>query len=136
MEIKRNTIEPFTSYPESLIDSKEKAVKVIKDNAYYFYVIGVVSLLAGAFFLYRNEKTFDISFGLEVLITGILYIVLAYLTALKQSRITATLLAVIIIAPFVVGAFQDYNSAFSIFKLLLCFSAYRILKAAWYFNRN
>ena len=135
MEIKRNTIEPFTSYPESLIDSKEKAVKVIKDNAYYFYVIGIFSLFAGAFFLNRNEKSFDISFGLEVLITGTLYIVLAYLTSLTKSRITATFLAIIIIVPFFISAFQDYKSAFSFFKLLLCFSAYRTLKATWYYNK-
>jgi len=135
MEIKRNTIEPFASYPESLIDSKEKAMKVIKDNSYYFYVIGIVSILAGAIFLYSNEKSIDKPFGLEVLITGILYISLAYLTSLTKSRVTATLLAIIIIIPFIIGAFQDYHSAFSIFKLLLCFSAYRTLKATWYYNK-
>ena len=115
MEIKRNTIEPFTRYPESLIDSKEKAEKVIKDNAYYFYVIGIFSLFASAFFLNRNAKEFDISFGLELLITGALYIGLAYLTYFTKSRMSATLLAAIIIVHFLITAFQDYKSAFSIF---------------------
>lgn len=135
MEIKRNSIEPFTRYPESLIDSKEKAEKVIKDNAYYFYVIGFFFLFASAYFLNRNAKEFDISFGLEVLITGALYIGFAYLTSLTKSRITATFLAITVIVPFSITAFQDYKSAFSFFKLLLCFSAYRTLKAAWYYNK-
>lgn len=76
-------IEPFTIYPESLIDSKEKAQKIIQDNAYYFYVIGVFSLLAGTFFISRNENSFDISFGSELLFAGTFSITLAYLTTLS-----------------------------------------------------
>ncbi len=136
MNIDRTPIEPFIKYPESLIDSKEKAVKVIRDNSYYFYVIGVFSILAGLFFLYRNEQSFDIPFGLEVLVTGILYIFLTYLTYLTKSRVTAIFLAMIIFIPFIIGVFQHYNNFFSIFKLLLCFSAYRIIKATLYYNKK
>lgn len=136
MKINRNMIEPFVRYPDSLIDTKDKAVKVIKDNNYYFYVIGVFAIFGGSFFLYRNEESFDISTGLELLVTGILYIFLAYLTYLTKSRVVSSFLAIIIVIPFIIGIYRDYNNFFSIFKLLLCFSAYRNIQATWYYNKK
>jgi len=45
--IKLQSIEPFLTYPESIIDSEEKSLKVIKQNYYYFIVMGCFLVTLG-----------------------------------------------------------------------------------------
>ena len=65
------------------IETKEDALKVIKDTAIAFYVVAALQIVL-AFFV-----------GFSVIIDGIIYVVLAFLLQKLNSRVVAVLLLIV-----------------------------------------
>lgn len=134
MNTERKIVEPFVRYPESVIDSKKKAIKVIMSNCYYFYVIGFFTIISGALLIHHDNSLEDISFGFMAIFTGGLYVVLAYLTFLMKSRITCFALAGLLIYSVIVDGYQNDFGGLLLFKLILCLAMYRMVKAVLAYN--
>jgi hypothetical protein len=136
MKLTKPSMEPFLRYPELLIDSKEKAISVIKANCYYFYVVGFFSVILGCYLVYANFPVREnFIFGIIAIITGSMYLALSFLTYKFRSRLACSILIVFMIYSMVVGVYRDGLNAVGIFKLLLFLALYRMTKAVFYFNR-
>ena len=129
------SVEPFLRYPESLIDSKEKAIRVIKTNCYYFYVVGVFAIVLGSYIAYSNvQSREDFIFGIFTVITGTLYIVLPFLIYLFKSRFVCFILILFMTYSMVEDIYLNGLNAVGIFKFVLVLALYRMTKAVFYYN--
>ncbi len=135
MKLTKSSVEPFLRYPESLIDSKEKAINVIRVNCYYFYVVGVFAIVLGGYLVCVNLLDREgLVFGIFAVITGTLYIVLPFLTYTFKSRLACSILIVFMTYSMIIDIYQDGLNAIGIFKLVLALALYRMTKAVFYYN--
>lgn len=138
--IKAKSIEPFPLYPDSIIDSKEKAIKVINSNYYYFVVMGIVSLVLGILVLLtlRNDREM-IYLGVWASFSGTIYLSLSFIAKKFKSRIASIslfcFLAYSLTNDIVAQGIDVINFSF-IVKLLLITASYRVTKASFYYNNN
>lgn len=134
------SIEPFPRYPESVIDSKDKAVKVIRQNYYYFVVMGLFYSIIGSVVLMGEAQNREILIsGITNISYGIMYIGLASLAKILKIRLAAFFLLMFLILNFV-GDFiligTDIIDFYFLFKVILVGAAYRMTKALTYYNQK
>lgn len=137
---KLNNIEPFPLFPESIINSKEKAKKVLELNNYYFNVVGVFSIALGTLAIYNYTRDPEmLALGIWAVIAGVIYILLSFLTKRFQSRITCILLISFLVLSIGSEILEEGFGAFSGFKIIqyniLLAASYRMAKAVFYFNK-
>jgi hypothetical protein len=93
------TIEPFKWYPESIIDSEEEAKKVIKENCYYYFVMGSFLLVLGTIlFVFSGypQHSGRIYIAISVVTVGIIFIILPLIIQITKSRIACISLIIFV----------------------------------------
>ncbi|MFT5700880.1 MAG: uncharacterized membrane protein HdeD (DUF308 family) [Desulforhopalus sp.] len=135
--IQFKNIEPFPLYPESIINTQEKAKKVLELNNYYFNVVGVFSIILGGVAIYNYTQDREIlSLGIGAVISGVIYIFLSFFTKIFQSRITCLLLIIFSIGSDIFEGGIDAISGVKIIQYnILLAASYRMAKAVFYYNR-
>ena len=137
--IKLQSIEPFLTYPESIIDSEEKSLKVIKQNYYYFIVMGCFLVTLGCIiFIGESQNREMIISGISNILIGSIYISLSYIAKRFKSRFAAMFLGGFIVFMFIGDLILIGTDAIDYlfpFKVTLAVAAYRIMKAATYYNK-
>jgi uncharacterized membrane protein HdeD (DUF308 family) len=108
------------------IETKEDALKVIKDTAIAFYVVAALQIVL-AFFI-----------GLSAIIDGIIYIVLAFLLQKFNSRIVAVLMLILTGIGVVVTAMNRLGSGQGgrniLLALVMIWASIRAIQATFRLN--
>ena len=137
---KYKNIEPFPLYPESIINSKEKAKKVIELNNYYFNVVGVLSVILGGVIIYNYTQDREmLALGLSSLLCGVIYISLSFFARKFQSRIACVLLLVFLFSAIGSELLEkgiDAINGLSFIQSILAAASYRMTKAVFYYNKE
>lgn len=135
MSILKKTIEPFNLFGEgSLINSKEEAAKILKDNSYYFVVAALLALALYLFFLITKNKIF-VSQS-TILAYSIFYFVLAYTIRQYKSRF-ASIVAFVSFAYLVFYRVVTFDiGGFFFFSLIFLAASYRCVNASFFYHKK
>jgi Na+/melibiose symporter-like transporter len=141
MPLFTKAIEPFKWYPESIIDSEQKAKKVIKANCYYFYIMGGFSLILGTtFFFFSGYPLSERTEKLILLgIVGILFITLPFIITITKSRAACILLilfVLIYVIHMVINFWVNRIDISLLFWTILVLALKRITVAVFNYNRK
>jgi hypothetical protein len=129
--LKFKKIEPFCFWgPESIIHTKDQAEKIIKDNTYYFIIVGCLALVIFLFLTFVKPIH-----GLPVNllpIAGFFYLLTAIILRRVKSRVISIMILTAVSGTLLYKLLQgDFEWTF-LFNLFLFVAAIRCVKATFY----
>ena len=135
METKKSIVEPFPLFGvESIIHSKDQALKVLKFNSYYIFIAGFFSLFGYFAIEFFN---LDISMsGAYLLFFALVFFIIGFLVYWHQSRVASIISMVIFLVTFVGNIYESGFAGLSIITLLFIAASYRSAKASFFYHKK
>jgi len=135
MEDRKNIVEPFPLFGvESIIHSKEQALKVLRLNSYYIFIAGFFGLF-GFFAIEFFNVDIGIS-GTYVLFFALVFFAIGFLVCRCQSRVASIISMAIFLFTFLRNIYESGFAGFSIITLLFIAASYRSAKASFFYHKK
>ena len=135
MDKHKSIIEPFPLFGvESIIYSRDQALKVLKSNSYYIFVAGFMTL-----FIYLASKFFNLNIGKSetyLLCFIIVFFTIGFLIRWCQSRVASIISLLLFSYTFITKfAVEGFGGSF-MFTLIFVAASYRSIKASFYYHKS
>lgn len=133
--LNKERIEPFNSSP---ITTREKAVKVLKDNSYYIFIYACLTLAIFLVLTFYKEEIYGPNNYFVLFISVFCFIATFALRKLK-SRIAAIIALIVFSALFInhlLCFLKDRHILATLISFLLLRASYRSVKASFFYHRK
>lgn len=135
MKDRKYLVEPFPLFGvESIIHSKEQALKVLRLNSYYIFLAGFFGL-----FGFSAIEFFNVDIGMSstyVLLFAFVFFAIGFLVCWRQSRVASIISMVIFLYTFLRNIYESGFAGFSIITLLFIAASYRSAKASFFYHNK
>ena len=135
MEIRKYIIEPFPLFGiESIIHSKEQALKVLKFNSYYIFVAAFISL-----FGFLSISLFNLNIGITgeyVMLFTLLFFTIGFLIRWLKSRVASVISLLIFSFTFFWNFYESGFAGYYILTSLFIAASYRSTKASFFYHKK
>ena len=135
MENRINIVEPFPLFGgESIIHSKEQAVRVLKLNSYYIFVAAFISL-----FGFVSISIFNLNIGISgeyVLLFALILFTIGSCIRWLKSRVASVISLIIFLFSFFWNLYERGFAGFYILTLLFIAASYRSTKASFFYHKK
>jgi len=135
MKDRKYLVEPFPLFGvESIIHSKEQALKVLRLNSYYIFIAGFFGL-----FGFIAIKFFNVDIGMSgtyVLFFAFVFFAIGFLVCWWQSRVASIISMAIFLITFLRNIYESGFAGFSIITLLFMAASYRSAKASFFYHKK
>jgi prepilin signal peptidase PulO-like enzyme (type II secretory pathway) len=135
MEKQKVLFEPLPLFGvESIIYSKEQALKILKSNSYYLFVAGFIAL-----FGYLATEVYSLDIGtreIYILIFALFLFAIGTLIRWRQSRVASIVSFLIFLYALFANFYVAGFGGIYIISVILLAASYRCIKASFYYHKD